>query len=226
MSGTDLLSIWQVLSDETNMSGIKAHLFAALFLVAVLLPTACSKTAQLPLLVSDATILAFGDSLTAGTGAGETESYPAVLSILTGLKVINAGVPGEVSAGGVQRLPELLERKSPSLLILCHGGNDLLARQNHQQIADNLRQMIRMAGERRISVLLIAVPSPDFSLKPPSLYEDLAKEFKIPIETKALSHILGRSFLKSDHIHPNAAGYRMLAEALAKLLKKSGSLPS
>jgi len=208
------------------MNGIKAYLFTVLFLVAVLLLTACNKTAQLPLLASDATILAFGDSLTAGTGAGEIESYPAVLSTLTGLKVINAGVPGEVSAGGVQRLPELLERERPSLLILCHGGNDLLARQNHQQIADNLRQMIRMAGERRISVLLIAVPSPDFSLKPPSLYEELTKEFKIPIETKALSHILGKSSLKSDHIHPNAAGYRMLAEAVAKLLKKSGALPS
>ena len=208
------------------MNGIKAYLFTVLFLVAVLLLTACSKTAQLPLLASDATILAFGDSLTAGTGAGETESYPAVLSTLTGLKVINAGVPGEVSAGGVQRLPELLERESPSMLILCHGGNDLLARQNHRQIADNLRQMIRMAGERRISVLLIAVPSPDFSLKPPSLYKELAKEFKIPVETEALSHILGKSSLKSDHIHPNAAGYRMLAEAVAKMLKKSGSLPS
>ena len=208
------------------MNGIKAYLFTVLFLVAVLLLTACSKTAQLPLLASDSTILAFGDSLTAGTGAGEIESYPAVLSTLTGLKVINAGVPGEVSAGGVQRLPELLERERPSLLILCHGGNDLLARQNHQQIADNLRQMIRMAGERRISVLLIAVPSPDFSLKPPSLYEELTKEFKIPIETTALSHILGKSSLKSDHIHPNAAGYRMLAEAVAKLLKKSGALPS
>ncbi|MDD2310665.1 MAG: hypothetical protein PHH91_13895 [Desulfuromonadaceae bacterium] len=84
--------------------------------------------------------------------------------------------------------------------------------------------MIRMAGERGVSVLLVAVPSPDFLLKPPSLYEELAKEFKIPIETKALPHILGKSSLKSDHIHPNAAGYRILAEALVKLLKKSGAL--
>ena len=206
---------------KTNTS-----LAAFLFILAVVLLAACSKTPQLPRLASDATILAFGDSLTAGTGAGEAESYPAVLSSLTGQKVINAGIPGEVSASGVQRLPELLDRERPALLILCHGGNDLLGHANHQLIADNLRAMIRIAGERGISVLLIAVPSPDFSMQPPSLYEDLAKEFNIPIETKALPHILSNGSLKSDYIHPNASGYRILAEAVAKLLKKSGALPS
>lgn len=208
------------------MSAMKTSLVTVLFFVVVLLLTSCSRTPQLPLLASDATILAFGDSLTAGTGAGDAESYPAVLSSLTGRKVINAGVPGEVSTSGVQRLPELLDRERPALLILCHGGNDLLGRSNHQLITDNLRSMIRIAGERGVSVLLVAVPFPDFSLKPPSLYEGLAKEFKIPIETKVLPHILSKSSLKSDHIHPNAAGYRMLAEALADLLKKSGALPS
>jgi lysophospholipase L1-like esterase len=196
-----------------------------MILVAAMLPVSCSKTPQSPLLAADATILAFGDSLTAGTGAGETESYPAVLARLTGRNVVNGGMPGEVSAGGVQRLPELLERERPALLILCHGGNDLLARQNHQLIADNLRAMLRIAGEHGVPVLLVAVPAPDLMLKPPKLYEELSGEFRIPLERNALSHILGKSTLKSDYIHPNAAGYRLLAEALAELLKKSGALP-
>jgi lysophospholipase L1-like esterase len=191
----------------------------------MLLSSACSKTPQLSLLPADATILAFGDSLTAGTGAGESESYPAVLANLTGRKVVNGGVPGEVSAAGVLRLSELLERERPALLILCHGGNDLLARQNHQLIADNLRTMIRTARERGVAVVLVAVPSPDLMLKPPGLYEEVAGEFQIPVERKALPLILGKSALKSDYIHPNAAGYRLLAEALCKLLKKSGALP-
>lgn len=202
-----------------HMSSIRSHLCTVIILVFVTLIQACSTTPQLPLLPPDASILAFGDSLTAGTGAADTESYPAVLSSLIGRKVINAGVPGEVSAEGVQRLAERLERERPALLILCHGGNDLLARQNHQLIADNLRAMLRIAGERGVPVLLVAVPSPDLSLKPPGLYEDLAKEFHIPIERKAFSHILGKGSLKSDYIHPNAAGYRLLAEALAELLK-------
>lgn len=204
----------------------KTYICALIILVTgVLLSSGCSRVPQLPLLAADATILAFGDSITHGTGVGDSESYPAVLTTLTGRKVVNSGVPGEVSGTGVQRLPELLEREHPSLLILCHGGNDLLAHQNHQLIADNLRTMIRMSIERGVPVLLVAVPSPDFMLKPPSLYEELSKEFHIPLERNALPHILGKSTLKSDHIHPNAAGYRLLAEALADLLKKSGALP-
>lgn len=206
------------------MSLLKTSLATLSFIVALLLLTACSKTAQLPLLAADATILAFGDSLTAGIGAGEAESYPAVLANLLKRRVINAGISGEVSARGVQRLPELLDQGSIALLILCHGGNDLLGHADQQQIADNLRTMIRMARERGISVLLVAVPSPDFTLKPPLLYKELANEFKIPVEMKALQDILRRSSLKSDHIHPNAAGYRKLAEALANKLKKCGAL--
>jgi lysophospholipase L1-like esterase len=208
------------------MNMYKTYICALIILVTgVLLSSGCSRVPQLPLLAADATILAFGDSITHGTGVGDSESYPAVLTTLTGRKVVNSGVPGEVSGTGVQRLPELLEREHPSLLILCHGGNDLLAHQNHQLIADNLRTMIRMSIERGVPVLLVAVPSPDFMLKPPSLYEELSKEFHIPLERNALPHILGKSTLKSDHIHPNAAGYRLLAEALADLLKKSGALP-
>lgn len=207
------------------MNSCRAYLCVLLLLVATLmLFSACSRGPQLPRLPVDATILAFGDSLTYGTGAGETENYPAVLSRLTGRKVVNAGVAGEVSATGAQRLPELLERERPALLILCHGGNDLLAHQSHQSIADNLRSMIRMAKERGIAVVLVAVPAPDLTLTPPRLYEEVAGEFRIPLERKALAHILAKGSLKSDHIHPNAAGYRMLAEALAGLLKKSGAL--
>lgn len=208
------------------MSANRAYLLLVPLCVCLLFLTACSKAPQLPTLADNATILAFGDSLTFGTGAGEFESYPAVLTSLTGRKVVNAGVPGEISAAGVQRLPELLEREHPALLILCHGGNDLLAHQNNQLIADNLRAMLRIAADRGVPVLMVAVPAFDLSLKPPSLYEELAKEFHVPIELSALPHILSKGSLKSDYIHPNAAGYRMFAEALAKLMKKSGALPS
>lgn len=206
------------------MNGIKTFLLAIIVAAATLMSVGCSRGPQLPLLAADATILAFGDSLTAGTGATEAESYPAVLAQLTGRKVINAGVPGEISASGLQRLPEILEREKPALLILCHGGNDLLGHQNHQQISENMRAMIRIAGEHDVKVVLVAVPSPDLSLKAPLFYDEIAKEFNIPIERKALSGILGKRTLKSDYIHPNAAGYRKFAEALADLLKKSGAV--
>ena len=207
------------------MSMSRICLCALSLLAAALLVSGCSRTPQVPLLTADAVILAFGDSLTFGTGAAEAESYPAVLARLTGRRVVNAGVPGEVSASGVQRLPELLDRERPALLILCHGGNDLLQRQDQRLLADNLRTMVRAARERGVSVVLVAVPSLGLSLKPPPLYREVAAEFSIPIEDSALPHILGKSSLKSDHIHPNGTGYRMLAEAVSGLLKKCGALP-
>lgn len=202
----------------------KSMIWTQLLFVCILLLTGCSQGAKLPRLAEDGVVLAFGDSITAGSGAGADESYPEILGSLIGRRVVNAGVPGEVTAEGAARLPELLDSVRPALLILCHGGNDLLRHMDQRQAADNLRGMIRMARERGVAVVLVAVPSPDLSLKPPAFYGELAAESDIPIESKALGKILGKGSLKSDYIHPNAAGYRQLAEALAALLKKSGAI--
>jgi lysophospholipase L1-like esterase len=193
--------------------------------ISIFLTAGCSQGAKLPPLAGDGVILAFGDSLTYGTGAGESESYPAVLGQLSGHKVLNYGVPGEISADGLARLPGVLEREKPALLILCHGANDLLRHMDQRQAAENLRGMVRLARERGIGVLLIAVPDFKLSLSPPKFYSEVAAEFNIPIEVKALPQILGKVSLKSDYVHPNAAGYRQLAEALAALLKMSGAIP-
>jgi acyl-CoA thioesterase-1 len=185
---------------------------------------ACSSGANLPRLASNEVILAFGDSLTFGTGATLTESYPATLERLVGRRVVNSGVPGEVTGQGLSRLPGVLEREKPALLILCHGGNDLLRRLNQQQTANNLRAMIRLARERGVTVVIIAVPSPGLSLSPPPFYREIAAEMKIPIEEKILTTVLSDGSLKSDYIHPNAAGYRRMAESIAALLRKSGAV--
>lgn len=201
-------------------------LVTALLCLLVLLPVAgCQKTPQVAPLPADGTILAFGDSITYGTGAGENESYPARLGQLSGRRVVNAGVPGEVSTSGLQRLGELLEQEKPGLVILCHGGNDLLQKLDRKALADNLRGMISLARDKGVAVVLIAVPSPDLSLTPPELYEEVAREFALPLEQKSLAKILGKGSLKSDYIHPNAAGYQILAENLLVLLKKSGAIP-
>lgn len=186
--------------------------------------TSCSSTARLPRLADDAVVVAFGDSLTFGTGANPQESYPAVLENLIRRRVVNAGVPGEVTATGLSRLPEILEREKPALLILCHGGNDQLRRLDLRQTADNIREMIRLAKQRAVAVVLIAVPSPGIFVSPAPMYRDIAKELTIPLEEETLSSILADGSLKSDYIHPNAVGYRRLAEALAALLKKSGAI--
>ncbi len=205
----------------------RRHIVPVLLLLAIAVSgsmMACSSDVKLPHLARSAAILAFGDSLTYGTGAEPSESYPAVLEKLIGRKVVNAGIPGEVTAQGLSRLPEVLQKERPALMIICHGGNDMLRKLNQQQAANNLRNMIRLAQEQKVAVVLIGVPAPNLSLKPPQMYREIAKELSVPLEEKILPAVLADGSLKSDYIHPNAAGYRRIAEALAALLKKSGAI--
>lgn len=185
---------------------------------------ACSYGPTLPTVPPGGVILAFGDSITHGTGAAIGESYPAQLEQMIGRRVVNSGVPGEITAEGEERFAGVLEREKPALVIICHGGNDILRRMDLRRTADNLRSMIRKARQSGAAVVLVAVPALGLSLTPPPLYAEIAKETAIPIEQKALGRILGKSSLKSDYIHPNAAGYRKLAESIAELLKKSGAV--
>lgn len=169
-------------------------------------------------------IVAFGDSLTYGTGASEAESYPAVLGELIGRKVVRAGVPGEVTSGGLARLEGVIEEHRPALVIVGLGGNDMLRKLDDAQIKDNLRKIIRIIQGRGISVVLFGVPKPALITSAPAFYEELAKEFNIPYEGKIVTDVLYRPDQKSDTIHPNARGYRRMAEAFADLLKKAGAI--
>lgn len=184
----------------------------------------CSSGPKLSPVPSSGVVLAFGDSLTYGTGAAAGDSYPAKLEKMIGRRVVNSGVPGEITAEGLERFVGVIDKEKPALVILCHGGNDLLRQMDQRQAAENLRKMIRLAKDSGASVVLIAVPALGLSLTPPPFYAEIAKEAAVPIELKALGKILGKASLKSDYIHPNAAGYGQLAESLAELLKKSGAI--
>ena len=192
-----------------------------------LLLSACSdSTPRLPQLAENTVILAFGDSLTYGTGANENQSYPAVLSKLTGRTVINAGIPGEVSAQGRERLPALLDRHRPELLLLCHGGNDLLRRINSAITRSNIESMIEAATQRNIPVLLIGVPKPGLMfLDTAEIYSEIAEKYKLVYEGDILPDVESDSALKSDQIHPNADGYQRIAAAIYRLMTNSGALP-
>jgi len=191
----------------------------------LLLAAACGgQESALEPLPQEAVILAFGDSLTHGTGAKPRQSYPAVLERLTGRRVINAGRPGELSAEGVTRLGRLLERERVDLLVLCHGGNDILRRRDLEATADNLRAMIRLARGRGIATVLVGVPDFGLFLDTAGFYEDVASEMAVPIENEILPELLDDYRYKSDHVHLNAEGYRRLAEAVHVLLRERGAL--
>ena len=184
----------------------------------LLLLAGCDPRPAIRPLAPGATILAFGDSLTHGNGAPSGQSYPAQLEELLGVRVVNAGVPGEVSAAGRERLPGVLEEVQPQLVILIHGGNDFLRRLDVAQTRQNLRAMIEICRQRGADVVLAGVPQLGLFLAPAPFYAELAREYRLPYLEETLSDILKDNRLKSDAIHPNAAGYRQLAAALAGLI--------
>lgn len=151
---------------------------AKLLLVGILLGlVGCDETAvSLKPLSDDAIILAFGDSLTFGTGAQPEQSYPALLADLTGRKVINAGIPGELSSDGKIRLSQVLKDTQPDLVILCHGANDLLRKQSRQQLQANLQAMVDEITDNGAQVVLIAVPALGINLAPVPLYLEVAEK--------------------------------------------------
>jgi lysophospholipase L1-like esterase len=169
-------------------------------------------------------IVAFGDSLTFGTGASAAESYPIVLGQLIGRTVVRAGVPGEVTEGGLARLQEVIDEHKPKLMIVCLGGNDMLRKLDEATTKSNLRTIIKTIQAQGISVVLVGVPKPALVTGAPPFYEEIAKEFQIPYEGKIVTDVLYQRDQKADAIHPNAKGYRRVAEALAALLKKAGAV--
>jgi lysophospholipase L1-like esterase len=192
----------------------------------ILFLSACNKPNPVfEKLSPDAVILAFGDSLTYGSGASENADYPAILSTLSSHEIINAGIPGEISQNGLTRLPDLLDEHQPELLILIHGGNDMLRRIPQQQTSDNLKQMINEARLRNIKVVLLGVPEFNlFLLSSAEFYQQVADEQKVPIDLETLPNILSTNSLKSDAIHPNNEGYQLMAENIYRLLVDSGAL--
>ena len=197
------------------------RLAAALLVLAL---AACGERPKLEHLASDAVVLAFGDSLTYGTGATEDESYPAQLERLIGRRVVRAGVPGEVTAQALERLPQALDEHSPRLLLLCIGGNDFLQRLGAAQAEANVRAMVKLARSRGVDIVLIGTPEPGLTLAPPAFFAAIAADFRLPYEDAALTQVLRDNALKSDPIHPNARGYRLIAERLAERLKQSGAI--
>ena len=128
--------------------------------------------------------------------------------------MVNEGVAGENTTSGLARLPGVLENDQPDLVILCHGGNDMLNGQDPGITIANLNAMIALAKNAGADVILISVPKPGLFLKPAAFYREIAAKQKIPIDSESLAKILSSPALMSDPVHPNAAGYGQLAESV------------
>jgi len=183
-------------------------------------------------------IVAFGDSLTAGFGVSEKESYPYLLQQKLkaegfDYEVINAGVSGDTSTGGLDRIDWSLEQENVQILILELGANDMLRGLSAAQMKRNLNEIIKKAKAKNVEVLLCGLfpPNPfvpraqnEFALA----FRDLAKEMDVAFLSFFLQGVGGmRNLNQPDGIHPNAAGTKIVADnvykALRPLLKKQAA---
>lgn len=187
-------------------------------------------------------IIAFGDSLTAGYRLELEEAWPARLQERLdaeglALRVVNAGVSGETSSGGLRRLPWVLDREPAArVLVLALGGNDGLRGVPASVMAENLRAMIREAEGRGLSVLLAGVPTapelgPDYAGEFRAAFREVADETRTPLLENLLDGVAGDPALNlGDRIHPNAEGARRLADnvfaVIAPLLVPAPAEPS
>ena len=188
--------------------------------------TACSKTAPHAALPAGSTILALGDSLTAGYAADAEAAYPAVLAGLTGWQIINGGVSGNTSAQALARLPALM-RRQPQLVLVSIGGNDFLRKVPEADTRSNIRQIVQQIKAAGVPAVLVAVPYFTTGalfgrLSEHPMYEELAAELNVPLFKGAWAEVLGNKKLKSDQIHANAQGYRVFAEKMWAFLKQQG----
>ena len=200
---------------------------ALCFFIVVVVVSACSKPAE-QALPRGTRVLALGDSLTAGNGVTPAEAWPALLATRTGWEIVNGGVSGDTSAGGLARLPDLLEENAPKLVFVSLGGNDMLRRVPQAETVANLNRILELVAARGAKAVLLATPKPTIAgavfsnLSAAEFYRPIADAHKVPLIADALPEVLSDAKLKVDALHPNVAGHLLLTKKITEALKDIG----
>ncbi len=189
------------------------------FLICCLLPVACSeKIKNFP--NEGASIVCFGDSLTAGYGATERSSYPYVLgTLITHRPVVNLGVSGDTSSDGLARIEEVFNNH-PYMVLIEFGGNDFRRQVPPQRVKQNILEMVRMVQDRGAIAVVVDTGDNIYLGKYSQAMREVAEETNSIYIEPILDGILNNKKLKSDPIHPNADGYKIIAEKIYKQLQK------
>ena len=162
--------------------------------------------------ISYDTIICFGDSLTYGTGAGPGMNYPALLSKMISKPVINAGVPGDTTVGALQRLEQDVLSKSPDLVLITLGGNDLKNGVPKKVAFENLKSIVASIQSIGGRVIVGGLKFPLRDRGYGQGYAELAEETGADLIPDIFEGIMGNGKLMSDPIHPNGEGYKLMAQ--------------
>ena len=157
-------------------------------------------------------IICFGDSLTHGTGASRDKDYPSQLSKMISRPVINAGVPGDTTARALQRLERDVLAYSPDIVLITLGGNDLKNGIAKEVAFENLKVIVNLIHNQGARVIIggLSIPFRDRGFG--RGYQKLADETGATLIPNILEDIMGNRNLMSDPIHPNDAGYKIMAQ--------------
>lgn len=162
-------------------------------------------------------IVAFGDSLVVGVGSSKGKDFISLLSTKVGMPIINLGVSGDTTAGGLSRIDEVL-KKEPSIVIVVLGGNDFLRKVPREETFSNLRQIVRRIQSEGSIVVLVGVRDGLLSDRADELYEALAEETGSVYVSNILEGLFGDQRYMSDSVHPNDVGYEIIAERLEPVI--------
>lgn len=163
------------------------------------------------------TIVAFGDSLVQGVGASEGNDLFSQVSRLTGKRIINHGVSGNTTADGLRRIDEVLDEK-PGLVIVVLGGNDYLRKVPREETFANLGSIVSRIQKEGAVVIVAGVRGGIVSDNFEEEYEKIAETYKTGYVSNILKGLIARDEYMSDAIHPNDAGYAVIAERIAPLI--------
>ena len=190
-----------------------AAVLAIALIAVVLRPSPYERVANLE--SAGTAVIAFGDSLTAGYGAGKGDDYPSQVARLTGIEVVNAGVSGDTTESALARIDDAVLHRQPRIVVLGLGGNDYLRRVPLSVTEQNLRTIVRKIQSAGGMVILLGFRFPSLNADYEAMYERVADEEGCLLVPDLMDGILANSKLKSDEIHPNAAGYAIMAERVA-----------
>ena len=161
---------------------------------------------------SSAVVVCFGDSLTAGTGAAPGQSYPDHLARLVGRDVVNAGVPGDTSAGALERLQRDVLDRHPGYVCITLGGNDLKNGVEAGEAFANLERIVSRIHQRGALAVVGGIDIPLYGRGYPDGYRELQRSTGCVLVDNVYQGIFGHRELMSDPIHPNGRGYAVMAE--------------
>jgi lysophospholipase L1-like esterase len=158
------------------------------------------------------TIICFGDSLTYGTGAAQGKDYPSQLSKMIDKPVINAGVSGDTTARALKRLQRDVLARSPDVVLITLGGNDLKNGVAKDIAFENLKHIVESIQEQGARVIIGGLKFPLRDRGFARGYKELTDQTGAVLIPNIFENIMGNRKLMSDSIHPNGDGYKMIAE--------------